>query len=72
MALGCDAQVAEVWDGSTEEAKAEWQAKIDDADVVILDELAITYLSSKLAGKNIIALQHDEAASLRTCGQGEA
>lgn len=65
-------QVADVWDGSTEEAKAEWQAKIDDADILVLDELAITYLGDKIKGKRLIALQRDAAASMRTCDAGEA
>lgn len=65
-------QVADVWDGSTEEAKAEWQAKIDDADILVLDELAITYLGDKIKGKRLIALQRDAAASMRTCHAGEA
>ncbi len=59
-----------MWDGSTEEAKQEWQSAIDAADVLVLDELAIVYLGNKIAGKKLIALQHDAAASMRTCWKG--
>ena len=59
-----------MWDGSSEVAKAEWQSKIDGADVLIMDELAIGYLGRKIDGKRIIALQHDAAASMRTCDKG--
>ncbi len=59
-----------MWDGSTEEARAEWQSKIDGADVLIMDELALLYLGSKVDGKKVIALQHDAAASMRTCATG--
>lgn len=64
------AQVGPVWDGSSEEAKAEWQSKVDNADVLIMDELAVRYLGDKIAGKKVIALQHDAAASMRTCDSG--
>ncbi len=65
-----DRQVAPIWDGSTEEAKGEWQAKINGAEVLIIDELALVYLGSKIEGKKVIVLQHDAAASMRTCATG--
>jgi hypothetical protein len=30
----------------------------------------VTYLGDKIAGKKVIALQHDAAASMRTCDAG--
>lgn len=59
-----------MWDGSSEEAKAEWQSRVDGADILIMDELALVYLGGKVKGKKVIALQHDAAASMRTCNSG--
>jgi hypothetical protein len=62
--------VGPVWDGGSDETQGEWQSKVDNADVLIMDELAVTYLGDKIAGKKVIALQHDAAASMRTCDAG--